>query len=80
MTILESDQLWATRLDHYLSYGDPKLRWEQILIAFGVLVGVSSVFMLALCSALNKDNQSLSNLRANYRQRWRERRQRRLGF
>ena len=25
VTIKESDQLWATRLDHYLNYGDPKL-------------------------------------------------------
>ena len=28
VTITESDQLWATRLDHYLNYGDPKLQWE----------------------------------------------------
>ena len=80
VTILESNQLWATRLDHYLSYGDPKLQWEQIIIGLAVLLSVSAVFMITLCSALNRDSQSLSNLRATYRQRWRERRQRRPGF
>ena len=45
-----------------------------------MLLSVSAAFMIALCSALNRDSQSLNNLRATYRQRWRERRQRRPGF
>ena len=56
VTIKESDQLWATRLDHYLNYGDPKLQWEQLAIALAVFALVSFTFFVVLCSAVNRDD------------------------
>ena len=80
VTIKESDQLWATRLDHYLNYGDPKLQWEQLAVALAVFALVSFTFFVVLCSAVNRDDQTLHTLRATYRQRWRDRRSRATGF
>ena len=80
VTIRKSDQAWATRLEQYLSYGNPKLQLEQFGTALLVFVGVSLLFTVALCSALNKDDQALQSLRATYRQRWRERRRRIRGI
>ena len=76
MTIRESDAIWATRLNQYLSYGNPKLQWEQFAVAAIIWAVISLIFVIALCSALNRDDQALLNLRRTYRQRWRERRRR----
>ena len=59
VTIKKSDQLWATRLDQYLSYGNPQLQWEQVATSTIVVVGVTFLFTVALCSALNKDDKAL---------------------
>ena len=59
MTIRESDAVWATRLNQYLSYGNPKLQWEQFAVAAIVWAVISLVFVISLCSALNRDDQAL---------------------
>ena len=59
MTIEKSDQRWATRLDHYISFGESKLQYEQIVIALAVFGLITFVFLVAMCSALQRDDASL---------------------
>ena len=67
VTIKKTDKMWATRLDAYLVYGNTKLQWEQVATSAIVVIGVTFLFTIALCSALNKDDKALKQLRATYR-------------
>lgn len=77
MTIKKPDKYsWDTRWTQYMSYGNPKLQYEQLITAAIVFGGVSFIFTVVIYSALNRDDRALHQLRATYRQRWRARRRR----
>lgn len=68
VTIEHSNDDWPTRLDHFLNFGSNKLKWEQLVAAFTVLIVAATLFSLVLCSALSKDNDMIRYLRSSYRQ------------
>jgi hypothetical protein len=67
--IVESNQTWPHRLDHYFDLGEAKVDLEHVAICAIVLIISSLIFACILTSALNKDGDALKILRKTWRQK-----------
>jgi transmembrane 9 superfamily protein 2/4 len=65
--VKHSDKEWATRMDHYMNYGDSVLDWESFGISIIVTVVASLMVCCMFASILNKDFRILDTLRSTYR-------------
>lgn len=65
--IIESNQTWPHRLDHYFEFGEAKVDVEHILVCLFVFSITSIVFVAILMSALNKDTDALKAIRKTWR-------------
>ena len=67
--VVESNQTWPHRFDHYLDFGNPVVQWFHIICALLIVTGSSCVFGLIINSALDADSAALRKIRKVYRKR-----------
>ena len=67
--IIESNQTWPHRLDHYFDFGEAKVDLEHVAVCAIVVALSSMIFGCILLSALNKDGDALKAIRKTWRLR-----------
>lgn len=65
--MIESNQTWPHRLDHYFEFGKANIDLEHIIVCLAVVTISSLIFGTILMSALNKDTDALKVIRKNWR-------------